>query len=192
MLRAKTPQISDPTVHMSVGNSPALPHPTRSCLQMYSEAPARDLNATECIWCVNVTRSAGRIEGTVLSLQTRHHTIRAASHTHKLARSGWEAPMMKMLPISGETHRHSAPGCLKRRSEQHTVATLEVGRFWEALCQTSPQPASSQTALRGRVTKSRHSPGAPGSARDPGTEILLPRSWHPNRSSGPPAGGLKE
>ena len=58
MLRGKTPQSSDPTVHVSVGNSPALPHPARELPPRNAQRSLGNLNATKCIWCVNVTRSA--------------------------------------------------------------------------------------------------------------------------------------
>lgn len=70
--------------------------------------------------------------------------------------------MMKMLPVSGETLALSSE-MSQVASEQHTVASGSWAFLGSIVPKASPQPASSQTALRGGVTVSSTSPGAPGS-----------------------------
>lgn len=137
-------QISDPTVHMSVGNSPACHTCQGAALEMQKQSG--NLNATMHLVCkCHTQRSALKELCTrILKHAITHHPMRRSGTQQKAAPDPDGAPMM--MSASGK-HWHSAPGCLKR----HLSSTLQpsVGRFWEALCPKGlSQPASSQTALR--------------------------------------------
>lgn len=104
----KTPQSSDsadPTVHMSVGNSPDLSPqerelPPRNAQQSLENSSTKQV----CQVCkCHVHRSALK-ELCIGSLQTRHHVVRAVNaHPQELCPHLDQAPVIKMLLVSRAT-----------------------------------------------------------------------------------------